>query len=251
MKRKSPLLIITALLGVTIATSFAGDPSAKTKAEKAIGKQSAAPAKANPDDAIPGADVQPAAYFYTGKPYDEDLGGYVFNYRTYSPSVNRWMTPDPSGFPDGANNSIYAPVPTVEFDCLGLDRQRYEGGKWIAAEDKTRKWKTLFDFTVDYTASEIKIVDFRFKGDLKREGSDFISELKDLNVTLTKQTLKTRSGGNKYWDFSIEAALSHEVTAKYLLNGVSILGLNFNLQEGYTTTKPLYKNYDSFTKDIE
>ena len=115
MKLKRILFTITALLGVTIATSFAGDPSAKTKAGKTTAKS-----KAKSAEAIPGADVQPAAYFYTGKPFDEDLGGYVFNYRTYSPNMNRWLTTDPSGFPDGANNHLYAPVPTTAVDPFGL-----------------------------------------------------------------------------------------------------------------------------------
>jgi len=104
MKLKRPLLLVTALLGVPIATSLAGDSSGKSTAEKTTAKQSATAAKAKPEEVIPGADVQPAAHFYTGKPYDADLGGYVFNCRTYSPGTSRWLTPDPSGFPDGANN---------------------------------------------------------------------------------------------------------------------------------------------------
>jgi RHS repeat-associated protein len=65
-------------------------------------------------------EANPADVFYTGKPYEGDLGGYVFKYRTYSPEINRWTTPDPSGFPDGANNRVYAPVPTQELDNTGL-----------------------------------------------------------------------------------------------------------------------------------
>jgi len=34
--------------------------------------------------------------------------------------MNRWTTPDPSGFPDGANNCAYAPIPTVDYDAFGL-----------------------------------------------------------------------------------------------------------------------------------
>jgi RHS repeat-associated protein len=58
--------------------------------------------------------------FFTGKPYDADLGAYLFNYRSYDPALCRWTTPDPSGFPDGANNWVYAPVPTTGIDPLGL-----------------------------------------------------------------------------------------------------------------------------------
>jgi RHS repeat-associated protein len=69
---------------------------------------------------IPGVAEQPATYFYTGKPYDADLGAYTFAARNYNPEINRWTTPDPSGFPDGANNQFYAPVPTSDFDYQGL-----------------------------------------------------------------------------------------------------------------------------------
>ncbi len=71
-------------------------------------------------DELPGLAVQPTSYFYTGKPYDEDMEGYLFRFRTYQPEVNRWTTIDPSGFPDGANGMRYAPAPTVGLDPAGL-----------------------------------------------------------------------------------------------------------------------------------
>lgn len=57
--------------------------------------------------------------FFTSKPYVDGMG-YVFKYRTYNPEMARWTTADPSGFPDGANNHIYAPCPTSEMDPNGL-----------------------------------------------------------------------------------------------------------------------------------
>jgi len=44
----------------------------------------------------------------------------VFKYRNYDPALNRWTAFDPCGFPDGANNNVYAPIPTKELDALGL-----------------------------------------------------------------------------------------------------------------------------------
>lgn len=44
---------------------------------------------------------------YTGKPYDEDLGAYVFPFRNYRSEEGRWMSADPSGFPDGINTYGY------------------------------------------------------------------------------------------------------------------------------------------------
>jgi len=73
--------------------------------------------------------VKPEAptIFFTGKPYVDGLG-YVFKYRNYNPELCRWQSADPSGFPDGANNQIYAPVPTSQFDPTGLDVQQFYSG---------------------------------------------------------------------------------------------------------------------------
>jgi RHS repeat-associated protein len=57
---------------------------------------------------------------YTGKPYDADIGAYVFPFRNYRSDEARWMSADPSGFPDGINNKWYAANPNSEFDPLGL-----------------------------------------------------------------------------------------------------------------------------------
>ena len=58
--------------------------------------------------------------FYTGKPYVEEAASYAFSFRNYDPELNRWTSADPSGFPDGANNRCYAPVPTGALDSDGL-----------------------------------------------------------------------------------------------------------------------------------
>jgi RHS repeat-associated protein len=57
---------------------------------------------------------------YTGKPYDADMGAYVFPFRNYRSDEARWMSADPSGFPDGMNAGTYAPLPFIEIDPLGL-----------------------------------------------------------------------------------------------------------------------------------
>jgi len=57
---------------------------------------------------------------FTGKPYDADMGAYVFPFRNYRSDEARWMSADPSGFPDGGNNSAYKPNPNMQFDALGL-----------------------------------------------------------------------------------------------------------------------------------
>lgn len=86
---------------------------------------------ASASETIPGAPAQPSSYFYTGKPYDEDIGGYVFLFRTYSPHVNRWTSADPIGFPDGPNQHFYAPVATTGLDPWGLEEFGKYPGVWI------------------------------------------------------------------------------------------------------------------------
>lgn len=45
---------------------------------------------------------------FTGKPFVEELDSFVFKHRNYSAVNCRWSTADPSGFPDGPNNYLYA-----------------------------------------------------------------------------------------------------------------------------------------------
>ena len=57
---------------------------------------------------------------FTGKPYDEDMHAYVFPFRNYNPAVARWISSDPSGYPDGINQHFYACHPLLSIDPLGL-----------------------------------------------------------------------------------------------------------------------------------
>ena len=60
-------------------------------------------------------------FFYTGKPYLEETGQYLFLFRHYDPELARWTTADPSGFPDGANNVVYSNSPLTRLDPTGLE----------------------------------------------------------------------------------------------------------------------------------
>ncbi len=53
------------------------------------------------------AQVSLTGLFYTGKPFDNNQESYLFKYRSYDAKLNRWTSPDSSGFPDGANNCVY------------------------------------------------------------------------------------------------------------------------------------------------
>ena len=63
---------------------------------------------------------------FTGKPFVEELGSYVFHHRLYSPETLRWNTKDPTGFPDGINNSLYVcGDPVSKLDPLGTSEVVY------------------------------------------------------------------------------------------------------------------------------
>jgi RHS repeat-associated protein len=60
--------------------------------------------------------------FFTGKPFIEQLDGFIFKYRNYSANQLRWTTADPSGYPDGVNNYQYGLADPISLvDPLGLD----------------------------------------------------------------------------------------------------------------------------------
>lgn len=63
----------------------------------------------------------PSPWQYSGKRYDEDTQLLSFSFRDFDPKLGRWITPDPSGYIDGAN--LYAFVhnnPLRYKDSLGL-----------------------------------------------------------------------------------------------------------------------------------
>ena len=61
------------------------------------------------------------AVFFTGKPYDAASGTYLFKYRAYNPTIARWTSADPSGFPDSCNNYAHClnnPLTLIDPDGL-------------------------------------------------------------------------------------------------------------------------------------
>jgi RHS repeat-associated protein len=117
MKTMKTHILTLALAAIFGNTAFAAFPAAmpEFKNEKQLATWRAEQASK--------ADTRTAEEthaFYTGKPYLGSTGSYAFLYRSYNPELARWTSEDPSGFPDGANGSIYAPVPTIGLDALGL-----------------------------------------------------------------------------------------------------------------------------------
>ena len=114
MKTKLTFALVAALTGSAFAAFQA--PLPEFKNEKQLAEWRAEKAS----EATSQGYVAEKTAFYTGKPYLASSGGYAFKYRSYDPELARWTSEDPSGFPDGANSNIYAPIPTTEMDWAGL-----------------------------------------------------------------------------------------------------------------------------------
>ena len=84
--------------------------------------------------------------FYTGKPYEENRGGYLYQFRNYDPELNRWTSIDPSGFPDGANNSKYVVAPIFQLDPTGLETLTITA-TWIGTRQRAFMG-TVFEYRV-------------------------------------------------------------------------------------------------------
>lgn len=95
-----------------------------------------------------GLQEDPSARF-TGKPYDKDLGAFVFPFRNYDAKNVRWMSVDPSGFPDGSNVHVYSSNPSAEIDPLGLSLNTAQWAVVTAIYATTDGWdsegKYLFE----------------------------------------------------------------------------------------------------------
>ena len=122
---KTTHILLAAILGTTSAIQAATAehklpaplPEFKTPEQLAVWRKEMA-AKAAAADAL--AAKQAVFAFYTGKPFLQETGSYAFKFRQYDPELSRWTSADPSGFPDGANPSIYTSIPTTGCDPYGL-----------------------------------------------------------------------------------------------------------------------------------
>ena len=57
---------------------------------------------------IPGSMSYAGRFQYTGQAWIPELGMYSYKARIYSPTLGRFLQPDPAGYPDGPNNYNYA-----------------------------------------------------------------------------------------------------------------------------------------------
>jgi RHS repeat-associated protein len=177
---------------------------------------------------------------FTGKPYDADLGAFVFPFRNYRPEEGRWMSADPSGFPDGVNGRIYAPCAFSELDTLGLTSvsnltealahwRSNAGGTVDATDDVDAEIKGYFAFGV--RVSEIqKVWQSVLKGVDPTQGSGQITRT---GTTWGVQDFTGKTVGSVDLTFpeytiSWTSSLAGYGQSRYNISGTSTLNFTYN-----------------------
>jgi len=165
--------------------------------------------------------------FFTGKPFDSDSNSYLFKYRAYDSELNRWTTPDPSGFPDGPNNLSYLAVPTFQFDYQGLETMTVTASWTVPRTESYYNPSTGTMLTISYTARVTRdiVVDYTATAD---------------SVTLNSMTLAPLpwyqidgiAGSLYFVGFSLGSPnLQYTPTAGTTPSGNAKLTVNWNLTE--------------------
>jgi RHS repeat-associated protein len=161
--------------------------------------------------------LPPVAGFYTGKPYLAESGSYAFKYREYNPETTRWTTVDPSGFPDGANNRLYAASPTSEFDPTGFSVQNLALQIPISYQIKLT--------TPYYSPDGTQEVEY--------DSYTTISTTVDLAYSITT-TPGAPHQSISVGGWSYDKAPISTFVAQNLLNGWSVWGFNLDLADNFT-----------------
>jgi RHS repeat-associated protein len=173
---------------------------------------------------------------FTGKPYDADLGAYVFPFRNYDPESARWLSADPSGFPDGPNQHYYAAVPTMGVDPLGLKLLDYPpvlgATQWNSAGTSDGWWNIVY---TDYryrvnplSWTEPGITHISSKGkDLNHTKTVAIGQIEELDVGASASyggiTLSVGASLTTSGDISSDVDLEWDAIAgKYITGSVLV-----------------------------
>ena len=147
--------------------------------------------------------------FFTGKPYDAASGNYVFKYRNYNPCLARWTSTDPSGFPDGANNSAYvANNPLGLLDDTGL------------AQVVVRFWKIITEeFSATFANSTTTAPGYTAHNNFNNTILDSLTApVGSANFSVVVQSLAVTFGNDNVWQswtFVSRSADAHATTTAY------------------------------------
>ena len=164
---------------------------------------------------------------FAGKPYDADLGAHVFPFRNYRSDSGRWISADPSGFPDGTNALRGTCSPISHVDPLGLWVILYEPTAPSSDAYKTGKWNSI---------SSNSSTRYKVQKDYQYMDSGFSAQGAVINGTYAyeKSTETSVSLGAEFGMVSISA--SHTVT------NTGSISLNFD----YNSATSYAGRYDEF-----
>ena len=121
---------------------------------------------------------------FAGKAFVQELGGYIFHHRNYSPETNRWTVGDPIGIPDGKNSKSYVTGdPLSRIDPMGTMQQDFKVQVHKDDAQQTPQPHVSIKFTLDYTKTAV--------------GSTSNIEITSYNNSSWSQPSVTVSGGTK------------------------------------------------------
>jgi RHS repeat-associated protein len=190
--------------------------------------------------------------FFTGKPFDSASGTYLFKYRSYSPSIARWTSIDPSGFPDGANNYYYAPVPNRQVDRFGLF---YDGCVYDGYMSDLMLWMQCKLFAGHLTTAALNHADGTTPGNWSLSNSDAaLIEDSDLYKGNVRQDAQQYLEDSSPADGNLLIPSSHyhfdlsDIDANFAIGGVEF-GFNGTVTSIFNNTEAFYDASVTFNKN--
>ena len=168
--------------------------------------------------------------FYTGKPYLEETGQYLFLFRHYDPELARWTTADPSGFPDGANNIAYMAVPTSEVDWQGLWSVRITSSQNTVSDSTSYVdggiiWDTVISFLIGAQATNTSAMVFAVGSTY--DVNNFTGSIGNHQNQGAQRSVSIGVNSNGYLIANVPNGVAHDLTNE-LSSGVSISGIGFD-----------------------
>jgi RHS repeat-associated protein len=189
---------------------------------------------------------------FTGKPYDADLGAYVFPFRNYRPEEGRWMSADPSGFPDGMNGRTYAPNVFSSLDSLGLVArdltQQLSGNDLILLDDSIRQVLSVPGGGIAAWAQDMPLSYSFLKRYMSHSGDqtiDYSNISEQPAVTLLNNAAKSSAASGS--QLSSGSILSTEFRTFDLRNSLGGVYVNYSykkIDSGWAITGKINDPYD-------
>ena len=174
---------------------------------------------------------------YCGYVFNEDSGLYTVRFRTYSPTLGRWLERDPAGYVDGANTYAYlnsGPIGSV--DPTGLfDAAAHYYGTYIAAIC-SGKWDVDGAMNLAYyTQYSDQVEEFDAYSLYWRSWGNFFSQFDEDLKGAARLANRRRIEAEERWMYDVMRVLHSldggDPSARRACLGKLILGGGLNAQE--------------------